>query len=57
MDPDLQELLAAWFGAEVDPARGEALIARLEGDEAFRGEFVAEIRMMGMLAAQSPESR
>lgn len=58
MDPDLRDLMAAWFGTEVDPARGDELIARLRADEAFRRAFVAEIRLMGMLkAVQAPESR
>ena len=58
MEPDLADLLAAWLGREPEPARGEALLARLRLDPAFRRSFVAEIRMLGMLeAVQSPESR
>src|SRR5262245_3379391 len=59
MDQDLQDLLAIWRG-DHDPgdARREALLARLRSDEAFRREFVYEIRMLGMLrAVQSSEPR
>jgi hypothetical protein len=58
MEPDLCDLLSAWLGREVEPARREELLERLRRDEAFRREFVAEIRMLGMLkTVQSPESR
>ena len=58
IDPDLNDLLAGWFGNELPPDRAEALIDRLRTDDAFRLDFVAEIRMLGMLkAVQSPESR
>jgi hypothetical protein len=59
MDQDLQELLALWL-SDADPgeARREALLARLRGDEAFRRDFVEEIRLLGMIeAVQSPEPR
>src|SRR5262249_27898956 len=59
MDQDLQDLLALWL-SDHDPGdeRRAALLARLRADEVFRSEFVAEIRMLGMLkAVQSPEPR
>jgi hypothetical protein len=59
MDQDLQDLLALWL-RDHDPGeeRRAALLARLRADEAFRGEFVGEIRLLGMLkAVQSPEPR
>ena len=45
MHQDLQDLLAFWLG-DHDPgeARRHALLARLEGDDAFRHSFVDEIR-------------
>ena len=58
MEPDLCDLMAAWLGREIEPARREELVARLRGDESFRAAFVAEIRMLGMLkTVQSPEPR
>jgi hypothetical protein len=58
MGPDLADLLSAWLGREIDPARREELLERLRQDRAFRREFVDEIRMLGMLkTVQSPESR
>lgn len=59
MDPDLQDLLAAWLGTS-DPGeeRRAALLARLRGDEAFRRTFVDEIHLLGTIkAAQAPEPR
>src|SRR5258708_29111963 len=49
MDPDLLDLLSAWYSGEIDPTRRDALLARLNRDEAFRRSFVDEIRMLGML--------
>jgi hypothetical protein len=59
MDQDLQDLLAAWLGDhDPGPARRDALLARLRGDDAFRGAFVEEVRLLGMLrAVQSSEPR
>jgi hypothetical protein len=58
MEADLHDLLAAWLGGEIEPARGAALLERIGRDEAFRQAFVAEIRMLGMLrAVQSTEPR
>jgi Concanavalin A-like lectin/glucanases superfamily len=58
MEPDMSDLLNAWLGREIDPARYEQLLARLRADEVFRREFVAEVRMYGMLkTVQSPEPR
>ena len=58
MEPDLFDLLSAWSGREIEPSRREEVLDRLRGDEAFRREFVAEIRMLGMLkVVQSPEPR
>ncbi len=58
MESDLYDILSAWLGREIDPARREELLERLRQDEAFRGEFVDEIRMLGMLKiVQSPEPR
>src|ERR1700733_10222400 len=58
MEPDMSDLLNAWLGRELDPARYEQLLARLRADEVFRREFVAEVRMYGMLkTVQSPEPR
>jgi hypothetical protein len=59
MDRDLQDLLALWLdGPDPGPARRDALLARLRGDEDFRQAFVEEIRLLGMLrAVQSSEPR
>jgi hypothetical protein len=58
MDPDLRDLLAAWHGGEIDPARQEQLLERVRVDEPFRQAFVAEVWMLGMLkAVQSAEPR
>ena len=58
MEPDLYDLVSAWLGRELEPARREALLARIGRDEDFRRDFVAEIRMLGMLKiVQSPEPR
>ena len=58
MERDLADLLAAWLGRETGPDRREELLARLRADEAFRRQFVDEVRMLGMLkTVQSPESR
>src|SRR5262249_55742204 len=58
MEADLYDLLSVWLGCDLEPARREALVARLKSDEGFRRAFVAEIRMLGMLkSVQSPESR
>ncbi|WP_165233569.1 LamG-like jellyroll fold domain-containing protein [Aquisphaera insulae] len=58
MEQDLMELLAAFRGGEAAPERLDALHERLDRDEAFQDDFVAEIRMLGMLkAVQSPEPR
>ena len=59
MDADLRDLLAAWLGtADPGEARLGELLARLRGDDEFRGRFVAEVRLLGMLkAVQSPEPR
>jgi hypothetical protein len=58
MEPDMSDLLNAWLGREIDPARYEQLLGRLRADEVFRREFVAEVRMYGMLkTVQSPEPR
>ena len=59
MDTDLRDLLAAWLGEE-DPGeeRRLALLARLRNDVAFRGAFIDEIRLLGMLkVVQSSEPR
>jgi hypothetical protein len=58
MGADLSDLLSAWMGRDIEPSRREELLARLVRDEAFRREFVAEVRMLGMLKiVQSPEPR
>jgi hypothetical protein len=58
MDPDLSDLLMAWLGGEVEPARRDELLARARRDEAFRRAFVAEVSMLGMLkAVQAAEPR
>ena len=58
MESDLFQLLSAWLGQEIEPERRETLMGRLRDDAAFRREFVAEIRMLGMLeVVQSPEPR
>ncbi len=48
-DPDLPELLAAWFGETPAPERAAHLLRRLREEAAFRAAFVAEIRLHGML--------
>jgi hypothetical protein len=59
MDEDLRELLALWLGDhDPGPARRDALLARLRGDDAFRRAFAEEVRLLGMLrAVQSSEPR
>jgi hypothetical protein len=58
MEPDLCDLLSAWLGSEIEPARREALLERLRRDGGFRRAFVAEIWMHGMVkTVQSPEPR
>ena len=58
IEPDLSDLLSAWLGGEVDPARCDELLARVRRDEEFRRAFVAEIWMLGKLdVVQSPEPR
>jgi hypothetical protein len=58
MEPDLCDLISAWLGHDVEPARRDELLARLRADEPFRRAFVAEIRMLGKLkVVQSPEPR
>src|SRR5262245_51963597 len=59
MDADLRDLLAAWLGtADPGEARLTEMLGRLRADDEFRGRFVAEVRMLGMLkAVQSPEPR
>jgi hypothetical protein len=58
MKEDLSDLLSAWLGREIDPARCGELLARLRVDDEFRQEFVPEIRMYGMLrTVQSAEPR
>jgi hypothetical protein len=59
MEPDLQDLVAAWLrNAELPAARRDELLARLRADGAFRREFVEEIQMHGYVrAAQSAEPR
>lgn len=58
MDPELSDLLAAWFGEEVDEARRDALLARLRTDAAFREAVARELWMLGTLkAVQSAEPR
>lgn len=55
---DLRDLLMGWQGAELDPARQEALLARLRSDPAFRRAVAGELRLAGMVrAVQSPEPR
>jgi hypothetical protein len=58
MDADLIELLSAWQGEEIDPARRQQLLERLQGDAAFQQSFIAEIRMLGMIkVVQATEPR
>ena len=58
MDPDLQDLLTAWLGGEMDAERQRALVERLRTDANFRSSFVAELRLYGMLkAVQAAEPR
>jgi hypothetical protein len=58
MDADLIDLLTAWQGEGLDPARREQLLERLRRDEAFQQAFVDEVRMLGMLkVVQSTEPR
>ena len=58
MDRDLLDLIAAYKGQDLDPARREELLARLRDDESFQRAFVDEIDMLGMLkAVQSTEPR
>ena len=49
MDPELEELIAAWLGVPIADDRREALLHRLRTDAEFRAAFVAEVRLLGML--------
>jgi hypothetical protein len=51
MDPDLQELLFAWTGREVEESRQAALLGRLRTDAAFRRAALDEVRLLGQLKA------
>jgi hypothetical protein len=58
MERDLQDLLTAFMGGEVEAARREELAARLRSDAEFRRAFAGEIGTLGRIrAAQSPEPR
>lgn len=59
MDPDLQDLVAAWMrNTDLSASRRDELLARLRSDNGFRREFVEEIQMHGYVrAAQSSEPR
>jgi hypothetical protein len=58
MGGDLNDILAAWLGHDVAPARRTELLSRLRADEGFRKAFAAEVRMYGMLrTVQSAEPR
>jgi hypothetical protein len=58
MDQDLIDLVSAWTGAELPPARSDELLARLRQDEAFQQAFLEQISMLGMLKVlQSAEPR
>lgn len=58
MEPDLQEILSAWMGNELEPERYDYLLDRIRSDFDFRQAFVEEIRILGMLkAVQSSEPR
>lgn len=46
IDQDLQDLLAAWHGAEVDQARQLALLDKLRLDEEFRNRFAEEVTIL-----------
>lgn len=45
----LQELVAAWQGAEVPVERQQFLLAKLRADQELRQALVGEIRMIGMV--------
>ena len=45
----LQELVAAWQGAEVPLERQQFLLAKLRADQELRQALVGEIRMIGMV--------
>jgi hypothetical protein len=58
MDEQLKALLAAWLSDEADPESLAPLLERLEADEEFRRDFVAEILLMGQLkVVQASEPR
>ncbi len=58
MDQDLRDLLIAFTGGDVDDARREELLARLEADADLRRALAAELGTLGRIrAVQSPEPR
>lgn len=58
MDRDLQDLLIAWTGGDLEPERCAGLFARLEQDEAFAKAFADELWMLGKVkAVQTTEPR
>jgi ferric-dicitrate binding protein FerR (iron transport regulator) len=58
MDTDLQDLISAWLGGDLDPARAAELLRRLRDDAEFRREFVEQAQMLSAIkAVQSAEPR
>ncbi|MGB7329466.1 MAG: hypothetical protein WBD31_31595, partial [Rubripirellula sp.] len=51
MDAELQQLMAAWLGNDVDESLLDPILGRLKTDSEFRDEFVREISMLGQLKA------
>lgn len=49
IDQELQDLLAAWHGADVRAVRREELLARLRSDGEFRRRFAEEINILSEL--------
>ncbi|MCU0780376.1 MAG: FecR family protein, partial [Akkermansiaceae bacterium] len=49
IEQELQDLLAAWHGAEVSSSRREELLARLRHDEELRRRFAEEITILSEL--------
>src|SRR5438046_1231351 len=58
MDRDVQDLIVAWHGGDVEPARREELLLKLRHDAEFRQAVATELQLYGQLkAVQSPEPR
>lgn len=51
MNKDLRDLLRAWLDDSIDESRMSFLLERLQSDNTFRDESVAEIVLLGQIKA------